>query len=66
MLRWHGSRSLLRRSSAVALAQQHRAAGFEFLRDMVRIAGRGDFFSMSLGLLGGTVDFGGAVADRDK
>ena len=56
----------LARSFALFLAQQHRAARFEFLREHGDgLAGRGDAFAMSLGVLGRAVDFGGAVADRD-
>src|SRR6266436_3518767 len=51
---------------ALALPQQYRAARFEFLcKRGDGAAGLGDVLAMSLGLPGRTVDFGGAVADRD-
>src|SRR6266567_945770 len=52
---------------AVALAQQHGAARFELLRKCRDgLAGLGDAIAMCLGFLGGDVDLGGAVADRDN
>jgi len=51
---------------AFALPQQHRAARFEFLCKRRDGPARfGDVFAMRLGFLGGAVDFGGAVADRN-
>ncbi len=51
---------------ALALAQQHRAVSLEFLRKHGDgVAGPGDAFAVSLGLLGRAVDFGSAVADRN-
>src|SRR5215204_172268 len=59
------SAAILMRAFSVSLAQQHRAARLELLRECGdRPSGRGDAFAMDFGFLGRVIDLGGAGADR--
>src|ERR1700721_2588222 len=61
----HSASSIFSLFCAPVLAQQYRAAAFQFLRKHRNgVAGAGDTFAMRLRFLGRAVDLGGIVADR--